>query len=81
MSLRTLLHRTNSLSQALAKLDIFTHVDALVESSDHVLASPDQVDIVLGVREAPRYFLRTSTDIGDGEGSAVSSPFELPELL
>jgi len=30
------------------------------------------VDLVFNVKEQSKYFLRTATDVGDGEGNAVS---------
>lgn len=51
-----------------------------MEASPSVLSEAEDVDIVLRVKEAPKYFLRTATDIGDGEGSAVSSGFLRREL-
>lgn len=70
-----ILSTTRDLSTLLGKFDIFKQIDALLEASPSVLAEAEDVDIVLRVKEAPKYFLRTATDIGDGEGSAVS--FEL----
>lgn len=43
--------------------------------SDSVLSGRDEVDLVFNVKEQPKYFLRTATDVGDGEGNAVRSSF------
>lgn len=71
-TLRTLLQATRDLSSTLEHFDLFRGVDATIERSDSVLAERDDVEIVLRVVEAPKYFLRTATDVGDGEGNAVS---------
>lgn len=71
-TLRSLLSTTRDVSGLFAKFDIFKEIDASLEASPSVLAEAEDVDIVLRVKEASKYFLRTATDIGDGEGSAVS---------
>ncbi|KAL8276648.1 hypothetical protein RQP46_010916 [Phenoliferia psychrophenolica] len=72
-TLRSLLNTTRNLSGLLNQFDIFSEVDASLEASPSVLAENDDVDIVLRVKEASRYFLRTATDIGDGEGNATAT--------
>lgn len=71
-SLRTVLGTAREVSGLFSKFDIFKEVDASLEASPSVLAEAEDVDIVIRVKEAPRFFLRTATDIGDGEASAVS---------
>lgn len=71
-TLGSLLRTTRDVSGLFAQFDIFRDIDASLEASPSVLAEAEDVDIVLRVKEAPKYFLRTATDIGDGEGSAVS---------
>lgn len=73
-TLRNILATTRDLTGLLSQFDIFTQVDATLESSPSGLAEKDDVDIVLTVKESPRFYLRTATDVGDGEGSAVSWP-------
>lgn len=70
-TLRSLLNTTREVSGLLSAFDIFSEIDAGLEKSPSVLAEDEDVDIVLRVKEASRYFLRTATDIGDGEGNAV----------
>ncbi|TNY23814.1 hypothetical protein DMC30DRAFT_413727 [Rhodotorula diobovata] len=72
-TLRTLLQATRDLSSTLEHFDLFRGVDATIERSDSVLAERDDVEIVLRVVEAPKYFLRTATDVGDGEGNATGT--------
>lgn len=70
-TLRQVLHKTRSISEDLAKFGIFESVEAGLDRSRDVLADPYDVDLVLKVKESSRYFLRTATDVGDGEGNAV----------
>lgn len=69
--MRSLLATTRDLSALLSRFDIFTQVDASLESPESVRAEKEDVDIVLRVKEVPRFYLKTATDVGDGEGSAV----------
>ncbi|BGP51246.1 hypothetical protein JCM10450v2_007175 [Rhodotorula kratochvilovae] len=72
-TLRSLLQTTRDLSATLEQFDIFRGVEATIERSDSVLSEREDVDIVLRVQEAPKYFLRTATDVGDGEGNATGT--------
>ncbi|KAL7342275.1 DEAD/DEAH box helicase domain protein [Rhodotorula toruloides] len=73
ITLRSLLQATRDLTATLEKFDIYRGIEASLERSDSVLSEKEDVDIVLRVREAPKYFLRTSTDVGDGEGNASAT--------
>lgn len=72
-NLEDVLRASKAATQKLYGLDVFQEVDALLEASRSVLASPGDVDLVFRVREQGRYFLRTATDVGDGEGSATAT--------
>ncbi|KAM0791023.1 hypothetical protein ACM66B_004321 [Microbotryomycetes sp. NB124-2] len=72
-SLGSLLRTTRDLSNRFAQFDIFRNIQAGLEASSSVLAGPDDVDIVMRVQEAPKYFVRTATDVGDGEGNATGT--------
>ncbi|GAA5863064.1 hypothetical protein JCM3774_001409 [Rhodotorula dairenensis] len=72
-TLRSLLKATRQLSETLESFDIYRGVEASLERSDSAFAEREDVDIVLRVKEAPKYFLRTATDVGDGEGSATGT--------
>ncbi|GAA5984773.1 hypothetical protein JCM10908_003498 [Rhodotorula pacifica] len=72
-TLRSLLKATRQLSETLESFDIYRGVEATLERSDSAFAEREDVDIVLRVKEAPKYFLRTATDVGDGEGSATGT--------
>lgn len=78
-TLRSLLKATRTLSDTLGQFDIYRGIEATLERSDSAFAEREDVDIVLRVKEAPKYFLRTATDVGDGEGSAVSARARLTE--
>lgn len=71
--LRSLLSTTRELTALLAQFDLFSSVEASLESPESFLAERDEVDIVLKVKEVPRFYLKTATDVGDGEGTAVRS--------
>lgn len=70
-TLRQVLGKTRSITDDLLKFGIFESVDAGLDRSRDVFADPYDVDLVLKVKETSRYFLRTATDVGDGEGNAV----------
>lgn len=70
-TLRQVLAKTRNISEDLTKFGIFENVEAGLDRSRDVLADPYDVDLVLKVKESSRYFLRTATDVGDGEGNAV----------
>ncbi|CEQ39372.1 SPOSA6832_00887 [Sporobolomyces salmonicolor] len=74
-TLRTLLKTTRDLTATLEKFDIFRpgSIEAGLVQSESVLSGPDEVDLVFSVKEQPKYFLRTATDVGDGEGSATAT--------
>lgn len=72
-TLRSVLKTSQEVVSTLSKFDIFRTLDASIERPSSVLAHPDEVDLVLRVTEAPKYFLRTATDVGDGEGSATAT--------
>lgn len=71
-SLRTVLDTARELTGLISQFEVFSNVEASIESSPSVLAEAEDVDIVLRVKEAPRFYLRTATDVGNGEGTAVS---------
>lgn len=70
-NLESVLHTTRKLSHILHKTDIFKSVEAKIERARDNLANADDVDIVFNTREKGRYYLNTSTELGNNEGSAV----------
>ncbi|KAF8736125.1 hypothetical protein AX14_000848 [Amanita brunnescens Koide BX004] len=72
-TLGDVLHSTRHISYLLQKTDIFKHVEARLERSKSDLASPNDVDVVFKTREHGRYYLNTSTELGNNEGSASAT--------
>ena len=70
-NLESVLHTTRKLAYILHKTDIFKSVDAKIERARNSLANAHDVDIVFNTREKGRYYLNTSTELGNNEGSAV----------
>ncbi|KIL63859.1 hypothetical protein M378DRAFT_186916 [Amanita muscaria Koide BX008] len=72
-TLEDVLHTTRRISQTLQKSNLFKHVEARLESSRQPLASPQDVDVVFKTRELGRYYLNTSTELGNNEGTASAT--------
>lgn len=70
-SLGQVLHTTRHIGHVLKETDLFHSVNARLERSHDNLASPDDVDVVFKAREKGRFFLSTSTELGNEEGTAV----------
>jgi outer membrane protein insertion porin family len=70
-NLESVLHTTRKISHILHKTDMFKSVDAKIERARDSLANPDDVDIIFNTREKGRYYLNTSTELGNNEGTAV----------
>lgn len=71
LPLGEVLKRTRDLCDALRSFDIFKSVDAGLDEARDLAAQPGDVDLHVKVQEKGRLFLKTSTDVGNGEGSAV----------
>jgi outer membrane protein insertion porin family len=69
-SLSSILALTQSLGTDLTSMDLFSDIDATLQPSISSLSAED-VDIVLSCKERGNYFLKTSTDVGNGEGNAT----------
>ncbi len=74
-SLSSILHDARAIGHLLNETDLFNSVFAKVERSREPLAQPNDVELVFQTREKPRMFLKTSTEIGNNEGGAVSGNF------
>jgi outer membrane protein insertion porin family len=72
-TLAGVLAQTRSLTDKLARFDLFSNVSASLEKSPSYFASDDDVDLVISVAEKSRFFLRTATDVGNGEGNATGT--------
>ncbi|EJD36254.1 hypothetical protein AURDEDRAFT_147230 [Auricularia subglabra TFB-10046 SS5] len=64
------LHTTRSVVAALSRTDIFSSVNPTLHQASSPLARRGDVDILLNVVERGRLFVKTSTELGNGEGSA-----------
>lgn len=42
-----------------------------LERSREALAAPNDVDVIFTTKERGKYFLKTSTEVGNNEGNAV----------
>jgi outer membrane protein insertion porin family len=49
-------------------------VEATIERSRDAMSKREDVDVIFKTREKGRYFIKTSTEMGNGEGNAVSRP-------
>ncbi|KAJ3922691.1 surface antigen-domain-containing protein [Lentinula edodes] len=67
---QSVLHATRHISDVLQRADIFHSVSAKIERSKDELYPPEAVDLVFQVREKGRFYLKTSTELGNNEGSA-----------
>jgi outer membrane protein insertion porin family len=72
-TLESALHATRRVSDVLLRSDIFSSVQPTLERSRDPLAQPRDVDLVIRCRERSRFFLKTATEIGNNEGTAVSA--------
>lgn len=69
-SLSSILELTQSIGMDLTSLDLFNDIDATLRPST-IGHSAEDVDVILSCQEKGRYFLKTSTDVGNGEGNAT----------
>jgi outer membrane protein insertion porin family len=69
-SLSSILDLTSSIASDLTSLDLFQDITATLRPSQ-VGVTVEDVDIVLACKEKGNYFLKTSTDVGNGEGNAT----------
>ncbi|KIJ61488.1 hypothetical protein HYDPIDRAFT_169719 [Hydnomerulius pinastri MD-312] len=67
-TLSTVLHTTRAISHTLSATELFRTLTARIERTD--LGKHDEVDVVFDVKERGRFFLKSSTEVGNGEGSA-----------
>ncbi|KAF8870966.1 mitochondrial protein [Gymnopilus junonius] len=69
-TLEDILHTTRRISYALRKTDVFSSIETYVDRPRDMLAQPGDVDLVFKTKERGRYFLSSSTELGNNEGSA-----------
>lgn len=69
-SVSDLLQLATLVGTDLTRFDLFSEVTATLEPTRNPLGTQEDVDVVLNVKEKSRVFLKSSTDVGNGEGSA-----------
>lgn len=73
--LASLITLSQQINGSLAAFGIFKSVDVRLEPALSLLAGPDSVDVVVNVDEASRLSLKSGTEVGQVEGSAVRLPY------
>ncbi|KAL1941521.1 hypothetical protein VTO73DRAFT_6960 [Trametes versicolor] len=72
-TLESVLRKTKEIKSLLEETDLFTQVEAVIDRSRDTLAHPEDVDVVFLAKERGRYFLNTSTQVGNNEGGASAT--------
>ncbi|RDB18693.1 SAM50-like protein SPAC17C9.06 [Hypsizygus marmoreus] len=72
-NLESVLHTTRRIAHVLQKTDVFQSVEAKIERAQNVLSQEGDVDIIFKTREKGRFFLNTSTELGNNEGNASAT--------
>ena len=70
-SFESVLRTTRDIGHYLIQADLFKSVQARLEPSAEPAAKPGDVDVIFTTPERPRFFLKTSTEVGNSEGNAV----------
>jgi outer membrane protein insertion porin family len=70
----SVLRASRDIGHYLVQTDVFQSVHARLEPSADPAAKPGDVDVIFSTRERPRFFLKTSTEVGNSEGNAVRNP-------
>lgn len=74
-TLHDILLTTRALVAHLGRFDIFDMDHLGVRLEPRRGGEGDEVEMVLGLRERGRFFLKSGTEVGSGEGEAVSLPW------
>lgn len=77
-TLESVLHTTRRIGSLLQETDIFHTVEARLQKSRDLWAQPGDVDIVFKAREKGKFYLKTSTQVGNNEGGAVCPIISFP---
>lgn len=70
-SFESVLRTTRDIGHYLVQTDLFHTVQARLDPSAEPAAKPGDVDLIFTAPERPRFFLKTSTEVGNSEGTAV----------
>lgn len=76
-NLASVLRTTREISNILQRTDVFKSIEVKLERSREALAGENDVDVIFTTREKGRFYVKTSTEVGNNEGSAVS--FDHPQ--
>lgn len=71
-TLETVLHQTRLIGNALARTQLFKKIVPELEIPKDDMASVEDVDVVFRVEERGRLSLKSATEVGDGDATAVS---------
>jgi outer membrane protein insertion porin family len=66
---KEILSDATTITGKLGQFGIFNEIEPMLKES--VIGGDDELDLLIRVKEASTKWLRTSTDVGDGEGSVV----------
>ncbi|KDQ60316.1 hypothetical protein JAAARDRAFT_152890 [Jaapia argillacea MUCL 33604] len=72
-TLETVLHNTRKISHLLQETDLFSSIEAQLQASPNVLAGAEDVEVVFKTKEKGRFYLKTSTELGNNEGAASAT--------
>jgi outer membrane protein insertion porin family len=67
----SVLRTTRDIGHYLVQTDLFKSVHARIEPSTKPAAKPGDVDVIFTAPERSRFFLKTATEVGNSEGTAV----------
>ncbi|KAG6334461.1 hypothetical protein ID866_4623 [Astraeus odoratus] len=67
-TLHSVLQSTRAISQSLSATELFRSLSARIERTPE--GAPGDVDLVFAVTERGRFFVKTSTEVGNNEGTA-----------
>jgi len=70
-TLESVLHQTRDITHALQSTQLFKSVHPEIMKSQRPDATVRDVDVLFRVQERGRLFLKSSTEVGNGEASAV----------
>ncbi|KAH9039514.1 surface antigen-domain-containing protein [Lactarius pseudohatsudake] len=72
-SFESVLRTTRDIGHYLVQTDLFQSVQARLEPSAEPASKPGDVDVIFTTHERPRFFLKTSTEVGNSEGNASAT--------
>ncbi|GAB5587348.1 hypothetical protein Unana1_02248 [Umbelopsis nana] len=73
MTVADIINNVQKTADQLQRLDIFDSVNVILDTSKDPFAAKDALDVIFQVKEKSRFFLKTGTEIGNGEGNMNGS--------